>query len=97
MKVSRTPALLAGLAALGCASHGTHPNPAPQPAAFPASQMATSAAAPSPVAVLRTTIDSLVADPSSATRSAACSSWIRITATRCIRSMRASCSCPLRT
>ena len=62
MKVSRAPALLAGLAALACASRGAHPNPAPQPASLPASQMATSAAAPSPAAVLRTTIDSLVAD-----------------------------------
>lgn len=62
MKVSRTSAVLAGLVALGCASSGAHPNPAPQPASLPASQLATSAAAPSPVAVLRTTIDSLVAD-----------------------------------
>lgn len=62
MKLSRTPALLAGLVALGCASHGSQPAPAPQPASLPASQMATSAAAPSPVAVLRTSIDSLIAD-----------------------------------
>ncbi|MGH7647843.1 MAG: D-alanyl-D-alanine carboxypeptidase/D-alanyl-D-alanine endopeptidase [Gemmatimonadaceae bacterium] len=61
MKVSRMPAMLAGLVALGCASHGT-PAPAPQPASSPASQMATSAAAPSPIAVLRTNIDSMIAD-----------------------------------
>src|SRR5690242_13847107 len=62
MKVSRMPAMVAGLLALGCASGGSHPNPAPQPAALPASQMATSASAQSPVAVLRANIDSLIAD-----------------------------------
>ncbi|HEX5179025.1 MAG TPA: D-alanyl-D-alanine carboxypeptidase/D-alanyl-D-alanine-endopeptidase [Gemmatimonadaceae bacterium] len=62
MKVCRTPAVVAGLVALGCASGGTHPSPAPQPAALPASQMATSAAPPSPLEVLRTGIDSMIAD-----------------------------------
>jgi D-alanyl-D-alanine carboxypeptidase/D-alanyl-D-alanine-endopeptidase (penicillin-binding protein 4) len=62
MKVCRMPAMVAGLVALGCASGGSHPKPAPQPAALPASQMATSAAPPSPIALLRTNIDSLIAD-----------------------------------
>jgi len=62
MKVCRMPAMVAGLVALGCASGGSHPKPATQPAALPASQMATSAAPPSPIALLRTNIDSLIAD-----------------------------------